>query len=66
MEVPLTPYREPEVLKPMVDTQIETPIHKVSSEFVDRATTIIIRLSEQIDNCCPSCREIILKGILKT
>ena len=49
----------------MVDTQIETPVHKGSSEFVDRAADIITRLCVQMDKCCPSCRELI-KGILKT
>ena len=49
----------------MVDTQIETPVHKGSMEIVDRATTIITTLCVQMDKCCPDCREII-KGILKT
>lgn len=48
----------------MVDTQIETPIHKVSSEFVERAADIITKLCVQMDKCCPDCRELI-KDILK-
>jgi hypothetical protein len=49
----------------MDDSQIQSPSIKNDLEFVDHATTIITRLSEQIDKCCPDCREII-KGILKT
>ena len=48
----------------MDDIVRELPIYK-NYEFVDHATTIITRLSEQIEKCCPDCREII-KGILKT
>ena len=48
----------------MVDTQIETPIHKGSSEFVERAADIITKLAVQMDKCCPDCRELI-KEILK-
>ena len=48
----------------MVDTQIETPIHKGSSEFVARAADIITKLATQIDKCCPSCRELIKESIL--
>ena len=48
----------------MVDTQIQTRVHKVSSEFVDRGADIITKLCVQMDKCCPDCRELI-KGILK-
>ena len=44
----------------MVDTQIETPVHKGSMEIVDRATNIITRLCVQMDKCCPDCRKLIL------
>ena len=47
----------------MDDIVQELPVYK-NYEFVDHATTIIARLSEQIDKCCPSCRESI-KEILK-
>jgi hypothetical protein len=50
----------------MGDTQIKTPIHKGSIEIVDRATTIITKLVEQVDRCCPHCKELLLKEILKT
>ena len=48
----------------MVDIQIETPIHKVSSEFVARATELIIKITEQYDKCCPKCQDLI-RDILK-
>jgi hypothetical protein len=48
----------------MVDTQIETPVHKGSSEFVERAADIITILCVQMDKCCPKCQDMI-KEILK-
>jgi hypothetical protein len=49
----------------MVDTQIETPVHKGSMEIVVHAADIITKLCVQMDKCCPDCREII-KDIIKT
>ena len=46
------------------DLGTRVPVYK-NYDFVDHATTIITRLCEQVDKCCPDCKELI-KGILKT
>jgi len=43
----------------MDSNQVQTPINKFNSEFVDRATEIIDRFYEQIDKCCPSCQALL-------
>ena len=47
----------------MDDIVQELPVYK-NYEFVDHATAIITRLSEQMDKCCPDCKELI-RDILK-
>lgn len=47
----------------MDSNQVQTPTNKNSQEFVNRAADIIIRLSEQVDKCCPRCKELLKESL---
>jgi len=49
----------------MASQRVQDSLDKDSESTVNRAADIITKLCVQMDNCCPSCRELI-KGILKT
>jgi hypothetical protein len=62
----LTPYRAPkekESLILMASEQIQTPVDKVSLEFVDRATQIVTLFSAHLDAKCPHCLQLLKSGI---
>ena len=47
----------------MDNRQIQTPIIKTNSEFVDRATQIVTLFTAHIDANCPHCLELLKNGL---
>jgi len=43
----------------MDNRTLQTPNIKTNSECVDRATELIIKFTEHIDKCCPSCQALL-------
>jgi hypothetical protein len=65
LEAPrLTPYREPEVLKPMADRQIQTSVIKTSTtEVYDKTSGILTIIQIHADQGCNHCIDLIKNGI---
>ncbi len=46
----------------MDSSLVQTPINKINSEFVDRATQIVTLFTAHIDANCPHCLELLSKS----